>query len=196
MYLPRPVPTCRHQPCRGCTVWPGGSQQVRACDDWRRLFRWVKLCLHIDASQTTACVTKVKACPHQALCFVWRGKDCNMKFGCQHPSSCPVFGIPYCTSLVSSLVRNQVPCGLNYTNHLTTGTSGFTPVVGGVLNPPNCNASAPATATPTHIGDVCISPFSVNWQCKLASWDQQVMRCTLGHVLSLAASIPTTRACC
>ena len=42
--------------------------------------------------------------------------------------------------------------------------------VGGAVDPANC--SVPNTAgAPTKIGDVCISPFAVNWNCRLGSFD-------------------------
>ncbi len=43
--------------------------------------------------------------------------------------------------------------------------------VGGAVDPSDC--STPNTqGAPTKIGDVCISPFSVNWNCRLGSFDE------------------------
>uniref|UniRef100_A0A7S0RA27 Nucleoside phosphorylase domain-containing protein n=1 Tax=Chlamydomonas leiostraca TaxID=1034604 RepID=A0A7S0RA27_9CHLO len=52
------------------------------------------------------------------------------------------------------------------------GTSGWSPARGGILNPPSCSAANPH-AEPTRLGDVCVSPFSVNWTCKKATWAMQ-----------------------
>ncbi|EIE20765.1 hypothetical protein COCSUDRAFT_43682 [Coccomyxa subellipsoidea C-169] len=44
--------------------------------------------------------------------------------------------------------------------------------VGGALNAPGACAPHGFT-TQTRLGDIAVTPFSVNWQCKLASWTEQ-----------------------
>ena len=54
------------------------------------------------------------------------------------------------------------------------GTSAFPAAVGGILNPPLCSGSAanPSTTT-TEWGDVCITPFALNWDCQQTNWTAQ-----------------------
>jgi hypothetical protein len=49
------------------------------------------------------------------------------------------------------------------------GTSGWSPQVGGVLNAGACG-QANREGRVNRVGDVCVSPFSVNWDCRKASW--------------------------
>ena len=53
------------------------------------------------------------------------------------------------------------------------GTSGYSPQQGGVIDTMRgCDFPNPDTQI-TREGDICISPWAVNWDCKLADWDQQ-----------------------
>ncbi|MEW5317715.1 MAG: hypothetical protein WDW38_008994 [Sanguina aurantia] len=62
------------------------------------------------------------------------------------------------------------------------GTSGWSAAVGGIVNPPSsdnpngtCTTSNPNTAKglTTRLGDICVSPYSLNWACALAEWGPQ-----------------------
>ncbi|KAK9901676.1 hypothetical protein WJX75_007959 [Coccomyxa subellipsoidea] len=44
--------------------------------------------------------------------------------------------------------------------------------LGGALNAPG-DCAPHGFTTQTRIGDIAVTPFSVNWQCKLASWNEQ-----------------------
>ncbi|GFR47452.1 hypothetical protein Agub_g9177, partial [Astrephomene gubernaculifera] len=63
-------------------------------------------------------------------------------------------------------------CGAAVREVLYFGTSGWSPQLGGVLNPPHCG-QANDNGKIVRVGDVCVSPVSVNWVCKKASWGQQ-----------------------
>ena len=61
------------------------------------------------------------------------------------------------------------------TTHSTrsAGTAGFSPRRGGILNPDDCSSalgggeSDDALVT---LGDICVSPFSTNWDCQRCVW--------------------------
>ncbi|KAG2438952.1 hypothetical protein HYH02_010745 [Chlamydomonas schloesseri] len=63
-------------------------------------------------------------------------------------------------------------CGSAVTELIYFGTSGWSPQLGGVLNPPDCGGANPSRKI-TRVGDVCISPVSVNWVCKKSTWTLQ-----------------------
>ncbi|KAG2443695.1 hypothetical protein HXX76_002043 [Chlamydomonas incerta] len=63
-------------------------------------------------------------------------------------------------------------CGASATELIYFGTSGWSPQLGGVLNPPDCGAANPGRKI-TRVGDICISPVSVNWVCKKSTWTLQ-----------------------
>ncbi|GLI61951.1 hypothetical protein VaNZ11_004513, partial [Volvox africanus] len=66
-------------------------------------------------------------------------------------------------------------CGPSITEMIYFGTSGWSPQLGGVLNPPDCSQANPnrKITRPARVGDVCISPVSVNWVCKKSTWSLQ-----------------------
>lgn len=63
-------------------------------------------------------------------------------------------------------------CASHIKDFIFQGTSGFSAAVGGVVNPPDCMEVA-EPSTVTRLGDVCVTPFANNWECKLASWTEQ-----------------------
>ncbi|EFJ50281.1 hypothetical protein VOLCADRAFT_89239 [Volvox carteri f. nagariensis] len=64
------------------------------------------------------------------------------------------------------------PCGPYISEMIYFGTSGWSPQLGGVLSPPDCD-QANDNGRITRVGDVCISPVSVNWVCKKSTWVMQ-----------------------
>ncbi|KAI9008471.1 hypothetical protein DFJ74DRAFT_357913 [Hyaloraphidium curvatum] len=53
------------------------------------------------------------------------------------------------------------------------GTAGFSPRVGGLLNPGNCEPPAnPDPATLVRPGDLCVSLHAINWDCQGGPWSQ------------------------
>ncbi len=53
------------------------------------------------------------------------------------------------------------------------GTAGYSPQQGGVIDTlRGCDAANPSTAI-TREGDLCITPWAINWDCKLTDWDDQ-----------------------
>eukprot|EP00798_Chlamydomonas_sp_ICE-L_P004922 gene4922-34692_t len=66
-------------------------------------------------------------------------------------------------------------CGSHVSEAIYMGTSAFPSVVGGVLQPsPSCDEPNQATDCESviRVGDVCITPYAVNWDCKQADWSQ------------------------
>lgn len=57
---------------------------------------------------------------------------------------------------------------------LYSGTAGWTPQVGGLLDTEDCSRAQPARKI-TRLGDVCVSPYSMNFNCKLADYAAQVV---------------------
>ena len=54
------------------------------------------------------------------------------------------------------------------------GTSGWSPQMGGVIDSKRgCNDTIHSRKPIARIGDVCITPMAVNWDCKKSSWSQQ-----------------------
>ena len=43
------------------------------------------------------------------------------------------------------------------------GSSGFSPAFGGILNPPACGSANPNTDAVLRTGDLCVTPFAINW---------------------------------
>lgn len=99
-------------------------------------------------------------------------------------------------------------CGPFFSDLIYFGTSGWSPALGGILNPANCSmpntnnqitrfvygmalfglcagvvhasafnycgcVSTIAMCFLCRVGDVCVSPFSVDWVCKKSSWSWQ-----------------------
>lgn len=69
-------------------------------------------------------------------------------------------------------------CASNIKDLIYPGTSGWSAQRGGALNAvsgaPLNSCPTPNGATPrTRLGDVAVTPYSVNWECKDASWTEQ-----------------------
>lgn len=69
-------------------------------------------------------------------------------------------------------VMEILSCATHVKEIIYSGTSGFSPALGGIVNPPDCVETA-MPETITRLGDVCVTPFANNWECRLASWSQQ-----------------------
>lgn len=76
------------------------------------------------------------------------------------------------------------------------GTAGYSPQQGGVIDTTRgCDAANPSTAI-TREGDLCITPWAINWDCKLTDWSEQcagfpnVCRCTLLHPCRPMQTLP------
>ncbi|KAK9866626.1 hypothetical protein WJX84_004816 [Apatococcus fuscideae] len=62
-------------------------------------------------------------------------------------------------------------CGDYINDIIFSGTAGFTPQVGGAVDPSDC--TMPNTmGAPAKIGDLCITPFAVNWNCREGSFKE------------------------
>ncbi|GAB4815301.1 hypothetical protein N2152v2_002347 [Parachlorella kessleri] len=62
-------------------------------------------------------------------------------------------------------------CGSRIKEILFFGTSGWTPQPGGVLNADDCSTANPNPEI-VRIGDLCVTPFSLDADCRKASWEQ------------------------
>jgi hypothetical protein len=62
-------------------------------------------------------------------------------------------------------------CGPLLSEVLYFGTSGWSPQPGGMLNPPSDCEKANWRPKVARLGDVCVSPLSVNWACHKGSWE-------------------------
>lgn len=58
-------------------------------------------------------------------------------------------------------------CGYsrNIREVIAFGTSGWSPAVGGIIDPGDCSQTGSGDIT--RIGDICVTPFASNWACKL-----------------------------
>ncbi|GAQ84464.1 hypothetical protein KFL_001900070 [Klebsormidium nitens] len=72
----------------------------------------------------------------------------------------------------SICTQEILQCASHVREIVYSGTSGWSLQKGGVLNDDNCNTVNNSTAV-NRIGDLCVSPFSVNWDCKQTDWNQQ-----------------------
>lgn len=70
-------------------------------------------------------------------------------------------------------VRELLECRPYISEMVYMGTSGWSTQIGGVLN-------GDGTVNPSRkvvrIGDLCISPYAVNWECQQTDWTQQCNR--------------------
>ncbi|BDA42288.1 hypothetical protein COCOBI_03-1750 [Coccomyxa sp. Obi] len=76
---------------------------------------------------------------------------------------------PEASALCSAFVAE---CASNVKDFIYVGTSGYSSQVGGALNAPG-SCGPHGVTTQTRLGDIAVTPYSVNWQCKLASWTEQ-----------------------
>ncbi|KAK9811758.1 hypothetical protein WJX72_009569 [[Myrmecia] bisecta] len=68
-------------------------------------------------------------------------------------------------------VTEILQCAANIKEIIYMGTSGWSPQLGGTINPGNCSQTS--TAPLTRLGDLCITPWSVNWNCKKTDYVDQ-----------------------
>lgn len=59
--------------------------------------------------------------------------------------------------------------GPKFKELIYSGTSGWSAAVGGLLNADHCD-KIHHTHKITRFGDVCVTPMSINWSCKMADW--------------------------
>ncbi|KAK9835667.1 hypothetical protein WJX74_005379 [Apatococcus lobatus] len=62
-------------------------------------------------------------------------------------------------------------CGSFIKEVIFSGTAGFSAQVGGAVDPSDCTTPN-YDGAPVKLGDVCITPFAVNWDCRLGSFNQ------------------------
>eukprot|EP00878_Enallax_costatus_P008523 GHUV01008911.1.p1 GENE.GHUV01008911.1~~GHUV01008911.1.p1 ORF type:complete len:410 (+),score=61.73 GHUV01008911.1:192-1421(+) len=64
-------------------------------------------------------------------------------------------------------------CGPFIRDIFFSGTSGWSPQFGGVITNGTCETGAAnSDGKIARLGDVCVSPYSINWDCRQASWSQ------------------------
>ena len=90
--------------------------------------------------------------------------------------------VPYVSPVTSCLqwyygatMTFTVPCKCSdYIKEIIwMGTAGYSPQQGGVIDTlRGCDAANPSTAI-TREGDLCITPWAINWDCKLTDWNDQ-----------------------
>ena len=54
------------------------------------------------------------------------------------------------------------------------------PLAGGILDTSDCTQAQPARQI-ARLGDVCVSPYALNWNCKLADYSEQVRPQAFAH---------------
>ncbi|KAK9807319.1 hypothetical protein WJX73_001446 [Symbiochloris irregularis] len=69
-------------------------------------------------------------------------------------------------------MNELLQCSSQIKEVIAFGTSGWSAKLGGVIDPLDCSQPVPGN-TPTRIGDICVTPFASNWNCKQASWTEQ-----------------------
>mmetsp|Transcript_8826 Transcript_8826/g.29203 ORF Transcript_8826/g.29203 Transcript_8826/m.29203 type:complete len:478 (+) Transcript_8826:283-1716(+) len=69
----------------------------------------------------------------------------------------------------ASCMLELVHCGHIIKDVIFSGSSGSSPQVGGVLDPDNCTEANGGEIM--GIGDVCVTPFSVNFDCHKSTWE-------------------------
>ncbi|KXS22044.1 hypothetical protein M427DRAFT_129820 [Gonapodya prolifera JEL478] len=74
------------------------------------------------------------------------------------------------TTCVLDFMNN---CGIYIKEVIYSGTSGWSPSVGGVISNGTCDKGLPnPKIKPTRIGDVCVAFNSLNWDCRQASFNE------------------------
>eukprot|EP00775_Hariotina_reticulata_P011305 gene11305-11455_t len=78
---------------------------------------------------------------------------------------------PMTAALCVSDILNR--CGSQIRDVFFSGTAGYSPQLGGVINNGTCEGGkANDNGKIIRLGDVCVSPLSVNWDCRLATFLQ------------------------
>ncbi|KAJ3344216.1 hypothetical protein HDU93_000006 [Gonapodya sp. JEL0774] len=74
------------------------------------------------------------------------------------------------TTCVLDFMNN---CGIYVKQVIYSGTSGWSASVGGIISNGTCDKGLPnPNIKPTRIGDVCVATNAINWDCRLASFNQ------------------------
>ncbi|KAL6757252.1 hypothetical protein V8C86DRAFT_1711349 [Haematococcus lacustris] len=98
---------------------------------------------------------------------------------------------PTNAGMCTQQILDKCPTSVKYA--IYHGTSGWSAAVGGIITPPmhaddtttTCSTANAASAVPrktVRVGDLCISPISVNWACTQASWSQQCLSSPPGNL--------------
>ena len=110
--------------------------------------------------------------------------------GCSNVNSGQLFGAPALVVVAGegpgrpqTCVYALMACAAVVKEMIYFGTAGFSPRLGGLLNPPDQCAAPTARGTLVRPGGVCVTTHAVNWDCQGGSWSQ--MAAAVPNVCSL-----------